>query len=137
GHHSRKALLLITDGDDNRSRYTFSEIRRFAMEQDVLIYSVGILTEWSPPGERSGRSVLEDLAELTGGDAFFPASIGGLEGICAQISLALRNQYVLGYRSLNYSKDGKWRKIRVKINTPKGAPRLAVRTKTGYFAPGG
>jgi Ca-activated chloride channel homolog len=83
----------------------------------------------------SGRGLLEDLANLTGGRAFFPPSINDLENICALIGVDLKNQYVLGYRPSNRSNDGKWRKVRVKINRPKGMPPLSVRAKTGYYAP--
>ena len=135
GSNSRKALLLITDGEDNHSRYSFSDVREFAKEHDVQIYAIGIVDDGSPQGAGyRGRAVLEDLANLTGGRAFFPPSVYELESICAQIGVDLKNQYVLGYRSLNQSNDGKWRKIQVRINRPKGTPRLSVRAKSGYYA---
>src|SRR5215510_2378584 len=90
GDNSRKALLLITDGDDNHSRYSFSDVKEFAREHDVQIYAIGILDETG--GQVSGytgRAVLEDLANLTGGRAFFPGSVNDLEGICAQIGYNL------------------------------------------------
>jgi Ca-activated chloride channel family protein len=136
GGNSRKALVLITDGEDNHSRYSFGDVREFAREHDVQIYAIGIVDEFSPQTSGyTGRAVLDSLATMTGGRAFFPDSVYGLEGICAQIGLVLKNQYVLGYRSLNHADDGKWRKIRIKVNTPKGSPRLSVRAKTGYYAP--
>jgi Ca-activated chloride channel family protein len=135
GSNSRKALLLITDGEDNHSRYSFSDVREFAKEHDVQIYAIGIVDDSSPQGSGyRGRAVLEDLANLTGGRAFFPPSVYDLESICAQIGVDLKNQYVLGYRSLNHSNDGKWRKVQVRINRPKGMPRLSVRAKSGYYA---
>jgi Ca-activated chloride channel family protein len=135
GKNSRKALVLITDGEDNHSRYSFSDVKEFAKEHDVQIYAIGIIDEISTQSSGyAGRAVLTDLANLTGGRAFFPPSVADLEGICAQIGLDLKNQYVLGYRSLNQSNDGKWRKIRVKVNRPKGSPSLSVRAKTGYYA---
>jgi Ca-activated chloride channel family protein len=137
GNNSRKALLLITDGEDNHSRYSFSDVREFAKEHDVQIYAIGIFDETNTLGAMysgRGRSLLEDLSNLTGGRAFFPTSINELEGICAQIGVDLKNQYVLGYRSLNLSNDGKWRKIRVKVKGPSGMPSLSVRAKTGYYA---
>jgi len=135
GSNTRKALLLITDGEDNHSRYSFSDVREFAKEHDVQIYAIGIVDDASPQGAGyRGRAVLEDLANLTGGRAFFPPSVYELESICAQIGVDLKNQYVLGYRSLNQSNDGKWRKIQVRINRPKGTPRLSVRAKSGYYA---
>jgi Ca-activated chloride channel homolog len=135
GSGSRKALLLITDGMDNHSRYSFSNVQEFAREHDVQIYAIGLVDEFNPQGTGyQGRGVLEGLANLTGGRAFFPSSVYELESICAQIGVDLKNQYVLGYRSLNRSYDGKWRKVRVKVNTPKGTPSLSVRAKTGYYA---
>ena len=135
GHNSRKALLLITDGEDNHSRYSFSDLREFAKERDVEIYSIGIVDQSTTQvSGYSGRAVLEGLSKITGGRAFFPSSVYELETICALIGANLKNQYVLGYRSPNRSNDGKWRKIRVKVNTAKGMPNLSVRAKTGYYA---
>src|SRR5215813_13349030 len=105
GSNSRKALLLITDGEDNHSRYSFSDVREFAREHDVQIYAIGIVDEGNPinNGNGRGQALLEDLASLTGGRAFFPHSVLELESICAQIGVDLKNQYVLGYRPLNLS----------------------------------
>jgi Ca-activated chloride channel homolog len=133
--NKRKALLLITDGEDNHSRYSFLDIKEFVKEQDVQIFVIGIV---NPSGELGsdpgGRSIIEDLAQISGGQAFFPDSADELEDICNKIALELRNQYVLGYHSTNETKDGKWRKIRVKINPPKGLPNLSVHNKSGYYA---
>jgi Ca-activated chloride channel family protein len=136
GTNPKKALLLITDGEDNRSRYTFSNIREFVKEQDVQIYSIGIIDPVAQFGAGSiGRALIEELSELTGGRAFFPGSVYELEDICEKIAIELKNQYVLGYRSTNESQDGKWRKIRIRMTAPKGWPRLNVRAKTGYYGP--
>jgi Ca-activated chloride channel family protein len=136
GSNSRKALLLITDGLDNHSRYSFSDVREFAREHDVLIYSIGLVDEGDPLGTGyGGKAVLESLARLTGGVAFFPRFLSALESICTQIAVDLKNQYLLGYRPQNSSSDGRWRKIRVKVDRPKGAPPLNVRAKSGYYAP--
>ena len=135
GSNSRKAVLLITDGQDNHSRYSFSNVKEFAKEHDVQIYAIGLEDEFSAATGYIGRGLLEDLANLTGGRAFFPPSIYELENICALIGVDLKNQYVLGYRPLNHSSDGKWRKVQVKINKPGGMPALSVRAKTGYYAP--
>src|SRR5262245_14232881 len=117
GRNARKALLVITDGEDNHSRYSLGNVREFAREHDVMIYSIGIINPMEEQyGGFSGRGVLDNLANLTGGEAFFPESIQALPGICSQIGLDLKTQYLLGYRSANATADGKWRKIRVKIN---------------------
>jgi Ca-activated chloride channel family protein len=136
GRNSRKALILITDGQDNHSRYSFSDLKEFAREHDVAIYCIGIEDSFDflMYGIR-GRTTLQSLAELTGGNAFFPRAIDTLPGICAQIGLELKHQYVLGYRSLNPSADGKWRRVQVKVARPKGMASVRVRAKTGYYAP--
>jgi len=135
GSNARKALLLITDGQDNHSRYSFSDVKEFAKEHDVQIYAIGIVDDESTKGTSyRGKALLQDLANLTGGRAFFPDSIQELEGICAAIGVDLKTQYVLGYLPSNRLADGKWRKIKVKINRTKGKPSLNVRAKTGYYA---
>jgi len=137
GTNPKKALLLITDGEDNRSRYTFQNVKEFVKEQDVQIYGIGIVDDWNSQlgAGKTGRAMVEELAELTGGGAFFPDSVYELEDICTKIAVELKNQYVIGYHSTNEAKDGKWRKLRLKVNPPKGIPRLNVRAKQGYYAP--
>jgi Ca-activated chloride channel homolog len=132
GGNTKKALLLITDGEDNRSRYTFSNVKEFVKEKDVQIYAIGIDSGFGDNGV-DGRAILQDLASITGGTAHFPRSITQLEDICHRIALELKNQYVIGYHSTNSAKDGKWRKIQVKAEHP--GQRLNVRAKTGYYAP--
>jgi len=137
GNNPKKALLLITDGEDNRSRYTFSNVKDFVKEQDVQIYGIGIVDDWSSNlgAGHTGRAMVEELSDLTGGRAFFPDSVYELEDICTKIAVELKNQYVIGYKSTNEAKDGKWRKLRLKVNPPKGLPRLSVRAKSGHYAP--
>src|SRR5262245_21365362 len=136
GSNPKKALLLITDGEDNRSRYTFQNVKDFVKEQDVQIYGIGIVDEWNSQlsAGHTGRAMIEELADLTGGRAFFPDSVYELEDICTKIAVELKNQYVLGFHSTNGAKDGKWRKLRVKVNPPKGIEHLNVRAKSGYYA---
>jgi Ca-activated chloride channel family protein len=136
GSNPKKALLLITDGEDNRSRYTFANVRDFVKEQDVQIYAIGIVSDYNSQlgSGRTGRALLEELADLTGGHAFFPDSVYDLEDICTKIAVELKNQYVIGYKSTNGNKDGKWRKIRVQVDGPKGVGHLSVKSKSGYYA---
>jgi Ca-activated chloride channel family protein len=83
---------------------------------------------------KTGRAMIEELTDLTGGRPFYPDSVYDLEDICTKISVELKNQYVIGYHSTNGAKDGKWRKIRLKVNPPKGIPKLNERAKQGYYA---
>jgi len=137
-HNARKALLIISDGGDNHSRYSENEIRRFVREADVQIYAIGLFEpDGGPtPEERNGPSLLADLTEMTGGREFTVGNLNELPDIATKISMELRNQYVLGYRSSNAAHDGKWRKIKVKLRPPKGLPPLTVYAKSGYFALG-
>jgi Ca-activated chloride channel family protein len=135
GMHAKKALLVITDGRDNRSRYTYTDLKEFAREQDVQVYSIGIMDGLSTIGYVLGmRPRIADLSEMTGARAFFPTSVNELREICAQIALELKNQYVIGYRSTNRVDDGRWRKLQVKVDQKEGLPRLTVRSRTGYYA---
>ena len=129
GKNTKKAVLVITDGEDNHSHYTFSDIREFAREHDAEIYAIGLVDSLE------GRRTISDIVETSGGRAFFPNSVNQLDDICSKIAIELKNQYQLGYRSKNEAKDGQWRQIRVEVKPPKGLPPLAVRARTGYYAP--
>ncbi len=134
--YPKKALLIISDGGDNHSRYTESEIRSVVKEADLLIYAIGIYDRYmSTPEEQLGPALLSDLTELTGGRAFTIDNPNDLADVATKIGIELRNQYVLGYRPKNPGHDGKWRKIKVKLLPPKGLPPLRVYAKTGYYAP--
>jgi Ca-activated chloride channel homolog len=137
-HNTKKALLIISDGGDNHSRYSETDIRKFVQEADVQIYSIGLFEpDGGPtPEERAGPSVLYDLTEMTGGRSFTVQNLNDLPDIATKISMELRNQYVIGYRPTDRAHDGKWRKIKVKLRPPKGLPPLTVDAKSGYFAPG-
>jgi Ca-activated chloride channel family protein len=136
GAHPKRALLLISDGQDNNSRYTFSEVRRLLKESDVVLYAVGILSG-SDAGSSlgmEGQGTLDELANVSGGKAFFPRSPAELDDIFEQIALELRHQYSIGYKPNNFANDGKWHKVKVKVTPPRGLPRLYVRSKEGYYA---
>jgi Ca-activated chloride channel family protein len=132
----KKALLVISDGGDNHSRYTEGEIKSVVKEADLLMYAIGIYDRYmSTPEEQLGPALLTDLTELTGGRAFTIDNPNDLADVSTKIGIELRNQYVLGYRPKNAAHDGKWRKIKVKLVPPKGLPPLRVYAKTGYYAP--
>ena len=107
-------------------------------EADVQIYAIGLFDpDGGPtPEERGGPSTLGDLTMMTGGRTFTVRNVNELPDIATKISMELRNQYVLGYRPSDRARDGKWRKIKVKLHPPKGLPPLSVAAKSGYFAPG-
>ena len=134
--HERKAILVVSDGGDNRSRYTEGELRSQVREADVEIYSIGIFDPYAPtPEERTGPQLLNDLSEETGGRLFRVDSIDDMGDIAEKISTELRNQYMIGYRPKDLTRDGKWRKVKVKVNPPAGLPPLTVHARTGYYAP--
>jgi len=137
--NSKKALLIISDGGDNHSRYTEMDVRKYLKEADVQMYAIGIYDlgpDYATPEERSGPGLLSELTELTGGRTFRVAGLNDLPDIASKISMELRNQYVLGYRPSNHARDGKWRKIKVRLRPPHGLPPLEVFARSGYFAPG-
>ena len=136
GSHPKRALLLISDGQDNDSRYTFTELRRLLKESDVVVYAIGILGG-SDPGSSlgmQGQGILEELTAVSGGRAFFPNTAVEMDDTFEKIALELRHQYSIGYKPSNFTNDGKWHRIKVKINPPRGLPRLFVRSKEGYYA---
>src|SRR5579875_2031684 len=134
--HERKALLVVSDGGDNRSRYTEGEVRSKVRESDVQIYAMGIFDPYAPtPEERMGPQLLQSLAEESGGRLFQVDDVDELSDIAEKISTELRNQYVIGYRPKDVTRDGKWRKVKVKVNPPPGLPPLTVYARTGYYAP--
>ena len=134
GAYAKRAVLVISDGQDNNSRYTFNDLRKLLKESDVAIYSIGIEESGSGSLAMEGSGILDELSGVSGGKAFFPASGAEMDDIFEQIALELRHQYSIGYRPPNFLSDGKWHKIKVKVNPPRGMPRLFVRSKEGYFA---
>jgi len=135
--YERKALLIISDGGDNRSRYTEGELRRVVRESDVQIYSIGIFDSYAPTTEEiNGPMLLKDISEMTGGRAFDAGSdMGDLQDIATRISAELRNEYVIGYTPTDVRHDGNWRKWKVRLLPPPGLPTLTVHFRQGYYAP--
>lgn len=134
--YTRKALLVISDGGDNNSRYTEGELKSVIEESGVTIYTVGIYDSYFPtPEERLGPQLLADIADTTGGRSFTIDNPNDLPEVASKIGEEIRNQYVLAYRPDNPPKDGKWHKIKVTLKLPKGLPHLFVYAKRGYYAP--
>jgi VWFA-related protein len=133
-HNPRKALILITDGGDNHSRYTEAEVREKVQEADVQIYAIGIYGGGSSPEEYYGPNLLRNLSELTGGH-HFAAELSQLPDVAAKIGVELRNQYLIGYSPANHARDGRFRRIQVRLKPPPGLPPLRAWWRQGYYAP--
>ena len=138
-HNAKRALLILSDGGDNHSRYNESDIKRLVKEADTQLYAIGI---YDPLGQRNrtpeelnGPSLLTEVTEMTGGRVFGVEKLEELPDIASKIGMELRNQYVLGYRPSNKAHDARWRKVKIKLRAPKGLPPLSVYSKTGYYAP--
>jgi VWFA-related protein len=131
---NKKALLVISDGGDNNSRYTAAEVRRVLLESDVLIYAIGVFGGGSTPEEAGGPGLLTHIAEQTGG-RLFPANVADLPDTAKRIGIELRNRYVLGYAPANLVRDGKYRHITVTLVPPRGLPKLQAHWRLGYNAP--
>ncbi|CAN5567893.1 hypothetical protein BH10ACI2_BH10ACI2_13750 [soil metagenome] len=126
GAYRKKAIILISDGEDNSSRYSYNELRRLLKESDVAIYSIGVPSGYSS----EGPGVLKQLSTISGGNAFEGVSVDIFE----RIALELRHQYYIGYLPKDFQPDGKWRKVKVKLTPPRGMPRLTVLNRNGYYA---
>ncbi len=135
----RKAILIISDGGDNSSRYTVSEVRSAVIESDVQIYGIGIFERMEArsrtPEEMAGPDMLRELAGRTGGRAFEVSNLAELPDVASKIAIELRNEYVLGYSPKNATRDGKYRRVEVKLKPIKGLPQLKASYRTGYYAP--
>jgi len=137
--NGKRALLILSDGGDNHSRYNESDIKRLVKEADTQLYAIGIFDPLGyrnrTPEELNGPSLLGEVTEMTGGRVFAVENLNELPDIASKIGMELRNQYVLGYRPSNKAHDARWRKIKIKLRAPKGLPPLNVYSKTGYYAP--
>ena len=138
GHKDKKVLLVITDGMDDASRRTLANALEEAQHSDALIYAIGLFSDDDLKHNRTemkkARKALSDLADATGGLAFFPETVDDTEAICQQIAFDIRNQYTLGYYSTNAAQDGTFRSVQVQLNSPHGLGKLSVRTRSGYYA---
>jgi Ca-activated chloride channel family protein len=134
----RKAILIISDGGDNHSKFTSSEIESLVREADVQIYAMGVFEPTLSFGlaqeEVSGPKLLSEIATQTGGRAFSASLTSDLPSVASRIAVELRNQYVLGYYPTNTAKDGKYRKVEIKLAQPKGVTALKAHWRLGYYA---
>ena len=136
GAHQKRALLIISDGQDNASRYNFGEVRRIMKESDIVTYAVGIMDghDIGNPLGMQGQAFLDELTSVSGGKSFYPSTDVELDEIFERIALELRHQYSIGYTPKDFNPDGKWRRVKVKVKPPRGLPRLSVRSREGYYA---
>jgi Ca-activated chloride channel family protein len=131
----RKALVVVSDGGDNNSRYTLRELLARAIEAGTLIYTVGLHQNPQTQEEMAGPALLENLSEKTGGLNFSITDMKDLGTTMSMIGVTLHNQYVLGYYPPPNVPSGKYRKITVELLVPKGTPRLQVYARNGYYVP--
>ncbi len=135
----RKALLIVSDGGDNSSRYTESEVRNRVRESDVLIYAMGIFepdgSRGRSPEELSGPGLLNDITEQTGGRHLPVDDLSEMPDIAAKIGIELRNRYVIGYSPTDTQRDGRYHHVQVKVVPPHGLPALRASWRLGYYAP--
>ncbi len=136
GTRQKKAMLIISDGQDNASRYNFGEVRRLLKESDVTVYAVGIMDgrDAGSTMGMQGQAFLDELTSVTGGKAFYPQTDVELDEIFERLALELRHQYSVGFTPKDFTPDGKWHKTKVKVKPPRGLSRLTVRTRDGYYA---
>lgn len=130
---AKKALVLISDGGENNSRYSPGEIKNVIKESDVLIYTVAITGPFNPDSG-AGLEMMNGIAEMSGAHMFTAAG-NSLADIAQKIGVELRNRYVIGYKPSDIARDGKYHKIQVKVIPPRGLPQLRVHWRTGYYAP--
>ena len=134
GVYPKRAILVISDGQDNNSRYTFSNLQRALKESGVILYAIGIEGGTIGTLEVYGKLLLSELASVSGGRVFFPRNADQMHQALEQIALELRHQYSIGYRPSNFSLDGKWHRVRVKVISTSGGKRIFIRSRDGYYA---
>lgn len=135
--YSRRALVIISDGGDNASRYKLHEIKSIIAESDVMVYAIGLFgtSPFKTFEEAMGRRWLSTMTDVTGGRTETISNLEKLPEECAILSRELRSQYVLGYKPREVAPDGKWHKIKVVVESPSGANPFRSYYRQGYFAP--
>src|SRR5277367_3594256 len=136
GHKEKKVLLIVTDGEDNTSRNSLEKTLREIQKTDTVIYTIGLLGEEKRKDKNHAMKALKQIAEASGGLAFFPENVEDVHAICEQVAHDIRNQYTLAYYPSNTRKDGTFRAVSVQVIPPRGRGKLVARTRNGYYAPG-
>jgi Ca-activated chloride channel family protein len=137
GHKDKKVLLVVTDGEDNISRNSLEKTIREIQKTNVVIYTIGLLSQESKSAAKRAKKALQEIAQASGGMAFFPENVDDVHNICLEVAHDIRNQYTLGYYPTNARKDGTFRTVQVEVIPPRGRGKLIARTRNGYYAPGG
>jgi len=130
----KKVLLVVTDGDDTASRNSLEATIKEIQKTDALIYTIGILGDEEKKTKKKARKALQEIAEASGGLAFFPESVEAVHSICEEVAKDIRNQYVLAYYPTNANQDGSFRPVQVTAIPPKGHGKISARTRNGYYA---
>jgi len=138
GHKDKRVLLVITDGDDDASRKTLADTMKEAEQSNAAIYTIGVFSADDRKNDkkmvRRSSKELKELAEVTGGMAYFPETLDEVKPVCEQVARDIRNQYTIGYYPTNAEKDGTFRPVQVQLVSSQGHGKLSVRTRTGYYA---
>jgi Ca-activated chloride channel homolog len=138
GHKDKRVLLVITDGDDDASRKSLEYTMKASQESDAAVYAIGVFSDDDRKNDkrmvRHSKKILQELADATGGMAYFPDSLDQVTPTCEQVARDIRNQYTIGYYPTNNAKDGTFRSVSVQLTPPHGRGKLNVRSRTGYYA---
>jgi len=142
GKKDKKVLLVISDGEDNASKYGINKVIEALRQSKVALYAIGLLEEddsrgglFRKPPSKKAKDELLKFAEITGGRAYFPKTLDEVDELVKHIAHDLRNHYTLTYTPTNTKLDGSWREITVKVTTPKNTPKITWQSKQGYYAP--
>jgi len=135
GHKDKKVLLAVTDGEDNASRNTLEKTIREIQKSNVVIYTIGLFSDEDKKNRKKAVRALKEIADASGGIAYFPENVEDVHSICEQVAKDIRNQYTLAYYPTNVRKDGTYRAVQVEVIPPRGRGKLSARTRNGYYAP--
>jgi VWFA-related protein len=135
GVKEKKVLLIVTDGEDNTSRNSLEKTLREIQKTSTVIYTIGLLGQENKRSAKTAKKALTEIAQASGGLAFFPENVDDVHAICEQVAHDIRHQYTLAYYPSNGAKDGTFRTVRVDVIPPRGHGKLVARTRNGYYAP--
>ena len=134
-HKDKRVLLVVTDGEDNTSRNSLEKAIKEIQKTDTVIYTIGLLSEEKGKAKTKAKKALKEIADASGGLAYFPENVEDVHNICDQVAHDIRNQYILGYYPTNFRSDGTYRAVSVEVIPPRGRGKLLARTRNGYYAP--